>query len=162
MCETQCKCKCGARRGFSRTKLLMIVVALALTAGGIWVYVANATATRGTAGDAERGRPLRPPVGREPDGRADARRRQVCQGHVAGVPGGRRCHVGRVHYQQAGRRSASGTSSPSADDDDDNELPFRNQTPQLPFKSPFGDMFPFPRGLLQTPHQMVVGGSARA
>ena len=85
MCETQCKC--AKRKGLSGTKLLVIVAALVLTAGSIFVY-AGTGANRGTAWYAENVMPVSGHLaaGQPDGGRIDGRRRQVCQGHVAGVP----------------------------------------------------------------------------
>ncbi len=137
MCETQCKC--AKRKGLSGTKLLVIVAALVLTAGSIFVY-AGTGANRGTAWYAENVMPVSghlaagSPMAAE--SMADAARyakgmSQVFR-HAAKqvMPS-----VVFITNSPAVARASGNNNSKSFDDED--ESPFKG--------TPFGDLFNDPR-----------------
>ena len=128
----------------------------------LWVYAGNATATRGTAWYAPSVTPVSGQLSAEsPVAEPMPEAAKYAKGMSLAFRAAARKVMPSVVFitnKPAVARTSGNSQSQSSDDEGDDELPFKNQIPQLPFKAPFGgDLFPFPRGLPQTPHQTVVG-----
>ena len=156
MSETQCKCgqcKCATRKGLSGIKLLVIVAALILTAGAIFVYAGNG-ANRGTAWYAEKLTPVSVHMAAESPMAALADASKYAKGMSLAFRNAAKKVMPSVVFI---------TNSPAVARSSGKFEIVRGRRRVAFQGTPFGDLFsdprmrPFLRGVPQMPHQIVVG-----